>query len=379
MLARPLRAPGDAGPAPPGHAVASGRGREGARGRDRGSRVATRSRPKPAPSAAKPKPRRTPSRGGRRTATEPTDDRTDDDTRRRLDGLEGMLRRRRARHARHPTARARFRRRPRRLTIVDRPSPSTPAVSGRHPSAIIEGWPRPSTIVSRRSNPATKPSPTSWPRPRSPTTRSACATWAGRSPSCRRSCIPTVSTGRSRRRRTRRGRWRRPRPSRRWPRSSATRPSRPRRVRRSSAAGSSGCSSRRIPNDGKDLIVEIRAGTGGQEAALWAGGPVRDVPAASPSGTGGRPTSLVLAGVDVGGFKEVVARGPRQGCVHATEARGGRAPRAAGAGHRIAGAASTRRRRPWRSCPRPRRWRSRSGRRTSRSTSTGRRARAVSR
>ena len=64
------------------------------------------------------------------------------------------------------------------------------------------------------------------------------------------------------------------------------------------------------PNDGKDLIVEIRAGAGGQEAALWAGDLFEmyrrfaerhrwktDVLAASPS--------------ELGGFKEVVleARG----------------------------------------------------------------------
>src|SRR5262249_48406465 len=64
------------------------------------------------------------------------------------------------------------------------------------------------------------------------------------------------------------------------------------------------------PNDGKDLIVEIRAGAGGQEAALWAGDLFEmyrrfaerhrwktDVLSASPS--------------ELGGFKEVVleARG----------------------------------------------------------------------
>ena len=51
---------------------------------------------------------------------------------------------------------------------------------------------------------------------------------------------------------------------------------------------SSTCSSRRIPNEGKDVIVEIRGGAGGQEArcgraTCWrcTGG--------WPSGTGGRP------------------------------------------------------------------------------------------
>jgi peptide chain release factor 1 len=61
----------------------------------------------------------------------------------------------------------------------------------------------------------------------------------------------------------------------------------------------------RDPNDDKDVVVEIRAGTGGQEAALWAGDLLEmyrryaerrrwksDVLSASPS--------------DIGGFKEVV-------------------------------------------------------------------------
>ena len=93
------------------------------------------------------------------------------------------------------------------------------------------------------------------------------------------------------------------------------------------------------PNEGKDLIVEIRAGTG------WPGGcpvgrrPVRDVPAlrrAAPVEDGGarRPRR-----VGPRRFQGGRARGPRQGCVRATEARSGRAPRAACPRHRVPGAA----------------------------------------
>ena len=101
------------------------------------------------------------------------------------------------------------------------------------------------------------------------------------------------------------------------------------------ARGISWC--RRIPNDGKDLIVEIRAGAGGQEAALWAGELFEmyrrfaerhrwktEVLASSPE----RPRRVQ------GGL----ARGPRQGRLRPAEARVGRAPRAARARHRVLGA-----------------------------------------
>ena len=51
------------------------------------------------------------------------------------------------------------------------------------------------------------------------------------------------------------------------------------------------------PNEGKDVILEIRAGAGGQEAALWAGDLYRDVPA--PRGPA--PMEDRRAGVGAGG------------------------------------------------------------------------------
>jgi peptide chain release factor 1 len=69
------------------------------------------------------------------------------------------------------------------------------------------------------------------------------------------------------------------------------------------------------PNDGKDLIVEIRAGAGGQEAALWAGELLEmyrryaerrrwrtDILASSPSDLGGfKDVSLEVRGADAYG------------------------------------------------------------------------------
>ena len=60
----------------------------------------------------------------------------------------------------------------------------------------------------------------------------------------------------------------------------------------------------RDPNDDKNVIVEVRAGTGGDEAALFAGDlykmltPLRRRPRAS------RPRALSTSPADVGGFKE---------------------------------------------------------------------------
>ncbi len=59
------------------------------------------------------------------------------------------------------------------------------------------------------------------------------------------------------------------------------------------------------PNDGKDLIVEIRAGAGGQEAALWAGELYEMY---SRLGEGHRWKTDILSSSpsDLGGFKELV-------------------------------------------------------------------------
>ena len=102
------------------------------------------------------------------------------------------------------------------------------------------------------------------------------------------------------------------------------------------APRSSCCSSRRIPNEGKDLIVEIRAGAGGQEAALWAGDLFEmyrrlaerhrwktDVLASSPS-----EMRRIQGGLARGA-------GPRR--LRPAEARGGRPPGAARARDRVPG------------------------------------------
>ena len=90
------------------------------------------------------------------------------------------------------------------------------------------------------------------------------------------------------------------------------------------------------PNDGKNVIVEIRAGTGGQEAALWAARAVRDVSAVR------RTAPLEDRGaVDVGVRRAAGSRrssgGPRQGRVHPPEARVRRASRPARAGDGVPG------------------------------------------
>ena len=144
-------------------------------------------------------------------------------------------------------------------------------------------------------------------------------------------------------------------------------------ARRRAAGPSSSCSSsRRTRTTGKDLIVEIRAGAGGQEAALWAGELLEmyqrfaerhrwkiEVLSASPS--------------ELGGFKEVVLEVRGQGRLLEAEARVGRPSRAAGARHRVAGSHPHVDGHRGRARRRPRRWRSRSVPRISRSRSTARR------
>ena len=125
------------------------------------------------------------------------------------------------------------------------------------------------------------------------------------------------------------------------------------------------------PNDGKDLIVEIRAGAGGQEAALWAGELFEmyrrfaerhrwktEVLSASPS--------------DLGGFKDVVLEVRGRDAYRPAEARVRASIACSACRSPSPRAASTPR--PPRSpcCRRPRRSRSRSVPRTSRSTSTAR-------
>ena len=174
----------------------------------------------------------------------------------------------------------------------------------------------------------------------------------------------TASTRRSRRRRGRRANSPRARPIPRWPPTSTTRP---RRLDTRVAELRRRLELLLVPKDpdeGKDLIVEIRAGAGGEEAALWAGDLFEmyrrladrhrwktDVIASSPV----RPRRVQ------GG----VARGARQGRVRPAEARGGRPPCAAGPGHRVAGQDPHVDGDGGRACPRRRRSRSTSDPRTS--------------
>ena len=59
------------------------------------------------------------------------------------------------------------------------------------------------------------------------------------------------------------------------------------------------------PNDGKDLIVEIRAGAGGQEAALWAGD-LFEMYRRLADRRRWKADTLASAPSELGGFKEVV-------------------------------------------------------------------------
>src|SRR5207342_670016 len=92
----------------------------------------------------------------------------------------------------------------------------------------------------------------------------------------------------------------------------------------------------RDPNDGKDVIVEVRAGAGGQEAALWAGDLYEmyrrlaerhrwktDVLASSPSDLGGyKDVSLEVRGKDAFGRLKREAGVHRVQRVPVTESKG---------------------------------------------------------
>ena len=90
------------------------------------------------------------------------------------------------------------------------------------------------------------------------------------------------------------------------------------------------------PNDGKDLIVEIRAGAGGQEAALWAGElseMYRQPGGASPL----EDRCAVELAERPRRLQGSRARGARARRLRTSEARVGGAPGAAGAGDRVVG------------------------------------------
>ena len=59
------------------------------------------------------------------------------------------------------------------------------------------------------------------------------------------------------------------------------------------------------PPTSKDVIIEIRQGVGGDEAALWAADLHRDADRAMPSGAASRSSTLGSSPNEAGGFKEV--------------------------------------------------------------------------
>ena len=99
----------------------------------------------------------------------------------------------------------------------------------------------------------------------------------------------------------------------------------------------------RDPADAKDAILEIKSGEGGEESALFAGDLLRMYSRYAEQ-RGWAVELIDATESDLGGYKSVTlavkARGTgraRRGAVRAAEVRGRRAPRAAGAGHRVAG------------------------------------------
>ena len=114
----------------------------------------------------------------------------------------------------------------------------------------------------------------------------------------------------------------------------------------------------RDPNDEKDVIVEIRKGTGGDEAAIWAGDLFRMLTRYAES-RGFKWEVLGSNPSESGGYNDVTFAIKGEGAYSIFKWEGGttgynacRSPNPRDA--------STRRRRPWPSCPRPRRSRSRS-------------------
>ena len=125
----------------------------------------------------------------------------------------------------------------------------------------------------------------------------------------------------------------------------------------------------RDPNDDKNVIVEIRAGAGGDEAALFAGD-LYQMLTRYAERRGFKTEVLSQSPAEVGGFKEVTFAIKGDGAYSRVQVRGRHPPRAARARRPSRRAGSTPRPRPSRCCPRPRTSRSRSTRTTCRSTST---------
>ncbi len=109
----------------------------------------------------------------------------------------------------------------------------------------------------------------------------------------------------------------------------------------------------RDPNDSRNVFLEIRAGTGGDEAALFAGELFRMYQRYAER----RRWKVEIVDRDdtgIGGIKTITVLIEGDGRLLAPQVRGRRAPRAARARDRGARAASTPRRPRSRSCRRPR-------------------------
>ena len=107
----------------------------------------------------------------------------------------------------------------------------------------------------------------------------------------------------------------------------------------------------RDPTDAKDAILEMKSGEGGEESALFAGDLLRMYTRYAEA-RGWQVEVLDATESDLGGYKSVTvavkAQGhtrPGRGAVRAAEVRGRRAPRPAGAGHRVPGPGPHQRRR----------------------------------
>ena len=131
-----------------------------------------------------------------------------------------------------------------------------------------------------------------------------------------------------------------------------------RRVRPSSTRSCAPSSSPRDPNDERDVILEVRAGTGGEEAALFAADLFRMYARYAERRRWKVEILSRLSESEAGGLKEAIAEISRQRRLLPAEVRVGRPPRAARARSPRRRAASTPRPRRSPSCRRPRRWRS---------------------
>ena len=96
------------------------------------------------------------------------------------------------------------------------------------------------------------------------------------------------------------------------------------------------------PADSKDVILEVRQGVGGDEAALWAGDVYRML-ARYAERRGFKVEELEASPNDGGGYKEVDLRGQGRRRLLRLQVGGRHAPRAARARDRERRAASTRR------------------------------------